>query len=159
MNNTENKELMTVNKSDLASADMMKLFTDVNDNFYCSMKDDGTRKSKVKIYNAINNTEKSLNDMIGKRLDIIDVVAYPVELVDDETGEIVKTVRTVLIDKKGTGYSAVSAGVTNSLNKIFGIIGTPENGAWHDEPVAMEVKQIKTRNGQNKVNTLWLIEE
>lgn len=156
---TENNEMITVNKSDLASTDMMKMLTDVNNNFYCSMSDDGSRKSKVKIYNAINNAEKSLNDFIGKRLDIVDIVAYPVELVDDESGEIVKSVRTVLIDKDGIGYSAVSAGVTNSLNKIFGIIGTPENGAWHDEPVAMEVRQIKTRNGQNKVNTLWLIEE
>ena len=155
----ENKELTSVNRQDLASADMMELLTNVDNNFYCSMSDDGTRKSKIKIYNAINNAEKSLNDMIGKRLDIVDVVAYPVEIVDDESGEIVKTVRTVLIDKNGVGYSAVSAGVTNSLNKIFGIIGTPEGGAWHTEPVAMEVRQIKTRNGQNKVNTLWLIEE
>ena len=153
----ENKELTSVNRQDLASADMMELLTNVDNNFYCSMSDDGTRKSKIKIYNAINNAEKSLNDMIGKRLDIVDVVAYPVEIVDDESGEIVKTVRTVLIDKNGVGYSAVSAGVTNSLNKIFGIIGTPEGGAWHTEPVAMEVRQIKTRNGQNKVNTLWLI--
>lgn len=152
-------EVMTVNKNDLATVDMMKMLTDVDNNFYCSMEDDGSRKSKVKIYNAINSSEKSLSDMIGKRIDVIDVVAYPVELTDEDTGELIKTVRIVLIDKDGIGYNAVSSGITNSLNKIFGIIGTPEGGAWHEEPVAMEVRQVKTRNGNNKVNTLWLIEE
>lgn len=152
-------EVMTVNKSDLATVDMMSLLTNVDNNFYCSMQDDGTRKSKVKIYNAINSSEKSLSDMIGKRIEVVDVVAYPVQLTDEETGEVIETIRTVLIDKQGVGYNAVSSGITNSLNKIFGIIGTPENGAWHNEPVAMEVRQVKTRNGNNKVNTLWLIEE
>lgn len=152
-------EVMTVNKNDLATVDMMSLLTNVDNNFYCSMQDDGTRKSKVKIYNAINSSEKSLSDMIGKRIDVVDVVAYPVQLTDEETGEVIDTIRTVLIDKDGVGYNAVSSGITNSLNKIFGIIGTPENGAWHNEPVKMEVRQVKTRNGNNKVNTLWLIEE
>lgn len=155
MNNaTENKEVMVINRNDLASTDMMSMLQNPGEKFFCSIKDDGTRASKVKIYNAINNAEKTLADVIGKPLDIVDVVAHPITLPDEETGEVINTVRIVLIDKNGVGYTAVSQGILNSLARIFQIVGTP---SWKDEPVKMEVKQVQTRNGMNKVNTLVLL--
>lgn len=156
-----NKELTLTTQEtmgEVASANTnMDMLTNPETSFYCSIPDDGSRKAKVAIYNAVNNSEKSLSDMIGKPLDIVDVVAYPVTLADEETGEVIESIRTVLIDKDGTSYSAVSSGITNSLSKIFAIVGSPLNGAWHDEPVKMEVKQVNTRNGNNKVNTIVLL--
>lgn len=146
-------ELMNVERNDLATVNMMEQLTNPDDKFFCSIQDDGTRKSKVAIYNAINNAENSLTDFIGKPLEIVDVVAHPVTLTDEETGEIVQALRVVLIDKNGVGYTAVSQGITNSLARIFKIIGMP---TWK-EPVKLEVKQVKTRNGNNKVNTLVLL--
>ena len=154
MSEMNNNEVMVVNKADLASVDMMNMLQNPGENFLCSIQDDGTRASKVKIYNAINGAENSLTDFIGKPLEIVDVVAHPVQLMDEETGEVVNTVRVVLIDKNGVGYSAVSQGVVNSLARIFQIVGMP---SWKNEPVKMEVRQIKTRNGNNKVNTLVLL--
>lgn len=148
-----NNELMMVEKNDLATVNMLDNLMNPDDKFFCSIQDDGTRKSKVAIYNAINNAENSLTDFIGKPLEIVDVVAHPVTLTDEETGEIVQALRVVLIDKNGVGYTAVSQGITNSLARIFKIIGMP---TWK-EPVKMEVKQVKTRNGNNKVNTLVLL--
>ena len=148
-----NNELMMVEKNDLATVNMLDNLMNPDDKFFCSIQDDGSRKSKVAIYNAINNAENSLTDFIGKPLEIVDVVAHPVTLTDDETGEIVQALRVVLIDKNGIGYTGVSQGITNSLARIFKIIGMP---TWK-EPVKMEVKQVKTRNGNNKVNTLVLL--
>ena len=64
MNNNEIKnEVVTVDG--VASVDLVQQLNDPGSNFYCSIKDDGTRKSKVAIYNAVNNAQESLNDHIG----------------------------------------------------------------------------------------------
>ena len=155
---TENKgEVMVVNKNDIASVDLIEQLKNPNGKFYCSIEDDGTRASKVDIYNAINGADKAVADMIGKVIEVVDVVAHPVELINEETGELVTALRTVLIDKKGVPYTAVSQGITSALNRIFSIIGRPDNGEWHNEPVKMMIKQVKTNNGNNKVNTIELV--
>lgn len=138
----------------VASVDLVEQLKNPNGKFYCSIKDDGKRASKVAIYNAINSADESLAVHIGEVLEIVDVVAHPVTLTDEETGEIFESLRTVLIDKNGKSYTAVSEGITNSLSRIFSIVGEP---TWKDEPVKMKIKQIKTRNGNNKVNTIELV--
>lgn len=149
------KELVV--REDVAQVNLVENLKNPMGEFYCSIKDDGTRKTKIAVYNAINNADESLNDHIGEVLEIVNVVAFPVELADEETGEIVRALKTVLVDKSGKTFTAVSQGVTNSLSRIFSIIGTPEDGAWEKEPVKMKVKQVKTRNGNNKVNVIELV--
>lgn len=143
--------------NDVARVDLVEQLNEPNGSFFCSIKDDGTRKSKVAIYNAVNNAEKSLNDHIGEVLEIVNVVAFPVELLDEQTGEVVQALQTVLVAKDGTTYKATSQGITNSLVRIFSIVGKPDDGAWEKEPVKMKVKQVKTRNGNNKVNIIELV--
>lgn len=150
----ENTEIVEVNKADLANVSAMDMLMNPNEQFFCSIPDDGKRATKIKIYNAINSAETSLTDMIGKPLDVVDVVAHPISLTDEETGEIIDTVRIVLITKDGKAYHGVSNGILNSLQKIFSIVGMP---SWADDPVKMEVRQVKTRNGNNKVNTIVLL--
>jgi len=152
--NYTDTDMLTVQKSDLATVDMIETLTHPDGKFFCSIADDGTRKSKVAIFNAINGADESVADHIGEVLEITDVVAHPVTLTDEETGEIINTLRVVLIDKNGKTYTAVSEGITNSLSRIFSIIGMP---SWKDEPVKMKIRQIKTRNGNNKVNTIELV--
>lgn len=159
MNNNEtmneNTTVMTVNHSDLSTVDMLSDLKNPESAFFCSIIDDGTRKSKIAIYNAVNTQDTQLADHIGEVLEIVDVVAHPVRLTDTETGEITDALRTVLIDSKGVKYGAVSAGITSSLQKIFAIVGMP---SWVGEPVKMRVKQVKTNNGVNKVNTIELVD-
>lgn len=152
MENTN--ELMT---TDVASVDLVEQLKNPDGKFYCSIKDDGKRETKITIYNAINSPSKTLAEMKGKTLEIVNVVAYPISITNEETGEIITCLRTILIDKKGVGYAAVSQGITNSLARIFSIVGTPDNGAWEKEPVKMEVKEVNTRNGNNKVNVIELV--
>lgn len=151
----EKNELMTV--QDVASVDLVAQLKNPNGQFYCSIADDGTRKSKVAIFNAINSADESLGDHIGEVLEVVNVVAHPVELVDEQTGEVVNTLRTVLVTKDGKTYTAVSQGVTSALARIFSIVGMPDGGKWEKEPVKMKIKQVKTRNGNNKVNTIELV--
>ena len=146
---------LVVVREDIPTLDLMEQLKNPTASFFCSIKDDGSRKSKIAIYNAINSADKSLAEHIGEVLEVTNVIAHPVRLADEVTGEIIESLRTVLITKDGTSYTAVSEGITNSLSRVFSIIGMPP---WNDEPVKMKVKQVKTRNGNNKVNTLELVE-
>ena len=147
-------EIMT---NDVAKVDLVEELKNPNGKFYCSITNDGTRKSQIAIYNAINSADESLSDHIGEVLEIVDVVAHPVQIADEITGEIVDCLRTVLMDKNGKSYTATSQGITNSLARVFSLVGMPDDGAWQKEPVKMKIKQVKTRNGNNKVNTIELV--
>ncbi|EGT4052825.1 hypothetical protein ERM86_13695 [Clostridioides difficile] len=146
-------DVMVVSKGDMASVDMMDKLENPDSKFFCSIIDDGTRASKVKIYNAINSAEEQLTDHLNETLEIVDVVAHPIILTDMNTGESKECLRTVLIDKEGKGYQAVSEGIISSLQKIFIIVGRP---SWVDEPVLIKPKQVTTSN-KFKVTTLELI--
>ena len=152
MMNEQKNEMMVM--QDVASVDLVEQLKNPTGSFFCSIKDDGSRKSKVAIYNAVNGADESIADHIGEVLEVVDVVAYPVTITDEETGEIMEALRTVLVTKDGKAYTAVSQGITNSLSRIFSIVGMP---SWKDEPVKMKIKQVKTRNGNNKVNTIELV--
>lgn len=152
----ENKNEIMV-AQDIASVDLVEQLKNPNGQFYCSIKDDGSRKTKIAIFNAVNGADEQIADHIGEVIEVVNVVAHPVQLADEVTGEIVNALRTVLIDKNGKSYTAVSQGITSALSKIFSIVGTPENGAWETEPVKMKIRQVKTRNGNNKVNTIELV--
>ena len=155
MENTNNNALVVA--QDVASVDLVDELKNPNGKFYCSIKDDGSRKSKVAIYNAVNSVEKRLADCINMTLDVINVVAFPVALPNEVTGEINNCLSTVLITKDGTAYGATSQGIANSLSRIFSIVGMPDDGAWEKEPVRMKIKQMNTRNGDNKILTIELV--
>ena len=69
---------------------------------------------------------------------IEDVLVEIVELENDETGELQKAPRIVLIDDNGKSYQCVSVGIMSGLKRIFKLFGPP---TW-EEPVKMKIKQI-----------------
>jgi hypothetical protein len=122
-------------------------------NMFCTINDDGTRKAKTLIYNTLQNPDSALSDVIGQSLSIIHVIAHEVELVSEQTGEIEKHMRVILIDKDGKSFASVSGGITQSLKSIFKIVGQPP---FIDEPLEIRVLQKKGK-GTNKFLTLELI--
>ena len=70
--NTESKEMAVM--ADMAKVDLIENLKHPDSNLFCSLQDDGTRKSKIAIYNAINNADERLSEHIGETLEIIDVV-------------------------------------------------------------------------------------
>ena len=121
---------------------------------YCSLKDDGTAKSKGRIFNAINSPDKKLSDVIGETINLTNIVAHTIELIDEETGELIQALRVVLVDDKGVTYEAVSGGVANAISRLLQIYGQPET--WI-EPIKVKARQKATRNGNNKVTTLEVV--
>ena len=145
-------DLMVINKADIAATDQLAALNDPTASFFCSIPNDGSRAAQIKIYNAINSKGDSLDDHKGEVLEIVDIAAHPVELVDENTGELVQGLRVVMVDKDGKNYDAVSRGIVSSLEKIFAIVGKPS----YDPPLRLVVVEQKTRKGF-KTNTLELV--
>lgn len=114
-----------------------------NNGFYSSLKVD-THDQRVAFYNATSAPDEQLRDHINEILYIRDVYAEPVEVNDDQSGEVRKAVRVIMVDVNGVSYSTLSAGIFNSLKRVFGIFGEPtwENG------LALKVKQMNIRERQ-----------
>lgn len=124
---------------------------------FCSFQPD-SMEGKVRLYNAINNPDKRIADCINKSIKIRDCVIKAVKLTEernnvnnwaDETpGKERDGFRVILIDEEGISYNATSAGIYNSVSTIRSVFGK----LHFDEPLTVEVNQVKTKNG----NTLTL---
>lgn len=111
------------------------------------------RQEAMLMYNAINNPEHRVADFINKTIAIKHVLIENVEL-DSKENPFEKDIvpRTIFIDTEGKSFVAVSFGVFNSVKRIIQMFGEPST--W-DEPVTVEVKQIK--KGENSILTLNIV--
>lgn len=109
---------------------------------FCSVKG-GDRATKAKVYNAMNNPEHKVGDMINKVINVKDVLVEIIELENEETGEVEEAPRVVLIDDKGEAYQAVSQGIFNAVKNAIQVFGAP---SW-DEPLPCLIKQVGVKNG------------
>lgn len=110
---------------------------------FCSMVAVDT-KAKKTLFNATSNPQK-ITSMIGKTLDLLHFYVEIIQVISEQTGEIVNVPRVVLIDAKGNGYQAVSIGMYNAVKRIVSMFGMPET--WN-EPLKVEVQQIEVKNGR-----------
>ena len=114
---------------------------------YCSYVAN-TEEEKKKLFKALNNPDKRLADCVNMELEIKDVIAEIVETHNEETGEIQKAPRVVLIDKEGTSYQCVSSGIFNAVKKLMLVFGQP---TWK-KPI--KVKVIQITKGTRKILSL-----
>lgn len=114
---------------------------------YCSMSA-ASDKDKVTLYNACSSP-KRLSDMINIDIRMKHVYAEVIQVMSEQSGEMVSVPRVVIIDEKGQGYQAVSLGIYNSVKRILSLFGDP--AAW-DKPHTIRVKNISLANGQHTFN-------
>lgn len=110
---------------------------------FCSMVAVDVNAKKT-LFNATSNPQK-ITSMIGKKIDLLHFYVEIIQVVSEQSGEIVNVPRVVLIDAKGNGYQGVSIGLYNALKRIVSMFGMPET--W-DEPLTVEVQQIEVKNGR-----------
>lgn len=131
--------------------DINEFTTPVASAMYCSLPDTGSMKDKAAIFNAVNSPDKRISDCIGETINLANIIAHPIQLVDENSGELMSAMRMVLIDVNGKSYEAVSSGLVNAVQRILQIFGQPET--W-EKPIPVKPVQKSTRNGNNKVTTL-----
>lgn len=120
------------------------LDTDAAPVAYCSMTAETMEQRKI-LYNAANNPDHRLSEMIGQSITVKDIYVEAVQLLNTETGEVQTAPRCVLITPEGESYACVSSGVLGAIKKLFAVFGQPCE--W-PEPLAVTVKQIDKGNGK-----------
>lgn len=136
----ENKEQLTLNNQ----LTVKEQFEVAQQEVFTSLVDDGSIKTKATIFNAMNDTDYSLRDMVGKTIYITNFVAHKIQLTDEKTGEVSDAVRCVFIDKDGKTYGTVSNGVNSAMIKLFATVGLPN--VW-DSPMPIKVLEKTGRKG------------
>lgn len=90
-----------------------------------------------------------LAEHLNKKIELVNVVVQVIDMVNEDTGAVESVPRSILIDKSGTAYHAISSGVFKSLENIFGILGQPSEWAG---PVS--VKCVRGGSGTRQYMTL-----
>ena len=105
----------------------------------------GSEEEKAKlIYNAINGTSKSIQEIKDKEINLKSFIAHQVNYRNDETGEIQQNLRCVLIDDEGNAYATTSKGIQSSLAKLFSAFGTPDT--W-EKPKTIKIYEKTNKRG------------
>lgn len=135
---SETKELATIN------SEINSIMSGEVGNVVCTIvAKPGDRDAAGKIYNAMNNPQHRVSEFINQKIAIRDVLMEGLELVNEETGELERVPRIVLIDDKGEAYQAVSKGIYNSLRNLVKAFGAP---TW-EPALVVTVKQQPTKSG------------
>lgn len=106
--------------------------------------DVSTPRGRLDAYNAIEGKALRAAGLIGSRLSVAHVLQHWVEIADQESGEVTRSLRTVLILSDGTLVEAVSGGIAQSIDRIAAILGPPP---W-DPPLTCIVKQRELGNAR-----------
>ena len=128
----------------------LSLVAQDNNEIFCSFSPD-TVEGKKSLYKAITNPDHKITDMVGKEIDIRDVVVATCQFIDEETGETTPGNRTILIDTNGISYGCSSTGVYNALRNLIAIFGSP---TWAD---GLPVRVGQISKGVNRIITLEII--
>lgn len=106
-------------------------------------------KSKVRLFNAMNQPKYKVSDMINKKIKLKDVILMNVTM-EGEDGEQDTGIRSVLIDADGNAYNTTSNGIFSSLTNLYMIFGT----LHFEEPLEILISQIPTKRGSTLSITL-----
>jgi hypothetical protein len=113
---------------------------------------DTTDKSKrMLIMKALQDCDAKLTENVNKSIMAVDYFAHDVQLKGKEDGEIIETIRLVVIDQEGLCYECVSQTLLRSLQTVAFVFGPPP---W-EPPLKLTVKS--KRNGER--NIYWFESE
>lgn len=145
MENNKN-ELMEMQAGEIGSLEAEFVATG---KAYCSFVAE-TAEEKDALFTAMNNPTFRLEEKLNTTIYLKDIYAEQVTLLGETTGELIETIRMVLIDVDGQSYGCCSVGIFSAIKKLMQVYGPP---SWED-PIAVQPYQQPTRNGRNKVFTL-----
>lgn len=109
----------------------------------CTIENTGDRAAQSKIFNAMNDPDYRIADFINKTIKVENVLIEIREILNEDTGEIARVPRVVLISPDGTSYQATSIGILNSVKYAFHVYGV---APW-DPALEFEIKQKPVKAG------------
>lgn len=110
----------------------------------CSIQPKAGDKTAAKtVFNAMNNPTGRVKDMINKTILVENVLIEVSDILNEDTGEIDRVPRCVLITPDGESYMATSKGIFNSIKNAYQAFGA---APW-DGGIEFMVKQISVGRG------------
>ena len=111
---------------------------------YCSIEiDPNDRKSAARVFDALNNPAHMVSEYINKSINVSNVLIEVAEVVSEDTGEMVRAPRVVLIDEEGVSYQAISVGMFTAVKNAFRCFGA---APW-EPALVFDIKQKPVKNG------------
>jgi hypothetical protein len=120
--------------------------------FFSTVK--GSDFATRKLVTSALTSSLPIDEHTGKTIHLSNIVVQPVELQNDETGEIQTAPRVVLIAADGVAYHGTSIGLLSSVRNILAGMGDPST--W-DEPLAIQVVRQKSNKGLGSFFTVKLV--
>ena len=93
-----------------------------------------------------------LRDSLGSTIKLANVIVQPVEMTNEQTGEVTTQPRVILINDKGEAFVGISAPVFRDVRNVLDILGMPDT--W-EKPLA--VKVVREGAGLRQYFTLKLV--
>lgn len=99
---------------------------------------------RSELFNALSAKSTNISEMIGKVINLTNVVFQGRNFTDEDTGEYEKAMRVIFITDNGEVYHSYSSGILNSVKTFLSIYGTPDT--W-EQPIPVTVERVTLRNG------------
>lgn len=108
-------------------------------------------EDKKKLYNAIQNCDVRINDIVGQTITVKDVYIREYEKKDlDENGNPRIGHTTILFDEAGKTYVTASNYFFNAIGQILTAVGTL------DTPIKIKIIKKPTKNGTESLSAQWV---
>ena len=128
--------------------DLMNLYTNIENAMENSatltFTDPSNNEERSELFNALSAKSTNISEMIGKIINLTNVVFQGRNFTDEDTGEYRKAMRVIFIDNEGGVYHSYSSGVLNSVKTFLSVYGTPDT--W-EQPIPVTVERVTLRNG------------
>lgn len=125
------------------------------DNNYLKTFAPGFNMSEEDMYNALQNPQKPVSDCIGDEFYLCGVVAHVVEVIKQDTGELIPCPRMILIGSKGESYVSVSKTLYSSLKNLFAMYRQPSE--WPEGGIPIKLKQFN--KGEKRYFSIELLKK
>jgi len=103
-----------------------------------------TREEKINLFNLLEGEGAlAMNDHVGEKFNLVDVVTNPYDRVDEETGELEYGALTYLFTDDGKVYVTSSKSVYHTIQNLMKVFGEP-----HYNEEEAPILQIVKRQGQ-----------
>ena len=106
----------------LVDSSVVPMSFDMSSQFVTSL-DLKTDQGKYNYVRATNGDLEKLADRIGQEIEVEDAFAHEVQIVKEDTGEVISAIRLVLFSPDGSAYQCVSRGAWDSLRRLCVLFG------------------------------------
>ena len=103
-----------------------------------------TVAEKATLYNALNSTGEKLGDYVGDTITVSNIVLQGSTFTDEETGELQKFTRLILVGPEGQIYKSTSRGMVRAAIQLMQVFGTPNE--W-GQPLSIQIERVQLRKG------------